>query len=109
MDNYALIKRDSQILKFSMYGFLKNLRFFEPYLIIYLLSFDISLFQIGILYSIREIITYIFEIPSGIIADQYGKKSELMMCFVFYIISFVFFFIGTKYSIIIIAMIFFGL
>ncbi|MEA3422756.1 MAG: MFS transporter [Bacillota bacterium] len=109
MKTYASIKKDPQIFKFSMYGFLKNLKFFEPYLIIYLLSFNISLFQIGILYSIREIITYIFEIPSGIIADQYGKKNELMLCFVFYIISFVLFFIGAKYSIIIIAMIFFGL
>ena len=109
MKTYASIKKDPQIFKFSMYGFLKNLKFFEPYLIIYLLSFNISLFQIGILYSIREIITYIFEIPSGIIADQYGKKNELMLCFVFYIISFVLFFIGAKYSIIVIAMIFFGL
>ena len=82
------------------YGLLKNLRFFEPYLYIYLLSLNIDLFHIGILFSIREIIIYIFEIPSGIIADEYGKKKELMICFLFYIISFVFFFVGGNFFII---------
>lgn len=109
MDTYKVIKKDPLIFKFSLYGFLKNLKFFEPYLLIYLLSFNISLFQIGILYAIKESIIYLFEIVSGIIADQYGKKNELMICFVFYIVSFVLFFIGGNYNIFVIAMIFFGL
>ncbi len=103
------IIKDPQIWKFCFYGLLKNLKFFEPYLYLYLLSIGINLFQIGLLFSVREIITYIFEIPSGILADQYGKKTELLICFVFYIISFVFFFIGGNFGIILIGMIFFGL
>lgn len=103
------IKKDKQIWKFSFYGLLKNLKFFEPYLLIYLLSMDMNLLKVGILYSIREIITYIFEVPSGIFADNYGKKRELMICFTFYMISFVFFFIGTNFYILAIAFIFFGL
>jgi len=85
---HSMIKQDFQIRKFGYYGLLKNLQFFEPYLYVYLLSLDIDLFQIGILIAIREIITYIFEIPSGIFADYYGKKTELVICFVFYIASF---------------------
>lgn len=103
------LKNDPMIKKFSLYGLLKNLKFFEPYLIIYLLSFNISLLNIGFLYSIREIIIYIFEVPSGIIADHYGKKNELMLCFLFYIVSFLLFFIGSTFYIFIIAMIFYGL
>ena len=103
------IKKDPIIRKFSLYGLLKNLKFFEPYLIIYLLSFNISLLNIGFLYSIREIIIYIFEVPSGIIADHYGKKNELMMCFLFYIASFLLFFIGSSFYLFTIAMIFYGL
>lgn len=106
---YKDIKRDNQIWKFCFYGLLKNLKFFEPYLLIYLLGMGYSLFKIGILISIRETITYIFEIPSGIFADNYGKKKELLICFTFYIISFVFFFIGNNFYILTIAMIFFGL
>ena len=109
MDTYNEIKKDRQIWKFCFYGFFKNLRFFEPYLLIYFMSMKLNLFHIGILFSIREIITYIFEIPSGIIADNYGKKRELLMCFTFYIISFVFLFLGENMGILIIGMIFFGL
>lgn len=103
------IKKDLQIWKFCAYGFLKNLKFFEPYLLIYLIGNGVSLFSIGILYAIREGVTYVFEIPSGVIADNYGKKKELMTCFVFYIISFLLFFYGTDFPVLVLAMIFFGL
>ncbi|GAA0181498.1 tetracycline efflux MFS transporter TetA(P) [Clostridium sediminicola] len=106
---YSEIKKDKQIWKFCFYGFFKNLRFFEPYLFIYLISMGMNLFQVGTLISIREIIIYVFEIPSGIFADNYGKKRELMICFTFYIISFVFFFIGSNYFILVMGMIFYGL
>jgi len=106
---YKQIKKDRQIWKFSFYGFLKNLKFFEPYLLIYLLSLGMNLFNIGVLYAIREAIVYIFEVPSGIIADTYGKKKELMLCFTFYIISFVIFFFAVNFYMLAGAMIFFGL
>ena len=83
-----------QVVKFSMYGFLKNLRFFEAFLIIYMLSHDMNLFKIGILFAVREAIIYIFEIPSGVLADRFGKKNELVLCFLFYIFSVLFFYIG---------------
>lgn len=103
------IKKDSLIWKFCFYGFFKNLKFFEPYLIYYLMSLDISLLKIGWLYAIREIIIYVFEIPSGVIADYYGKKTELQICFVFYMMSFVGFAIASNMIVISIAMILFGL
>ena len=109
-DIHELIKINNQIKKFCLYGFLKNLRFFEPYLYIYLIQVvHLNLFQIGTLFSIRGIIIYLFEVPSGIFADQYGKKTELMICFIFYIASFFFFFLGGSYAIVAVAMIFFGL
>ncbi|HCL90621.1 MAG TPA: hypothetical protein DHW70_04815 [Candidatus Atribacteria bacterium] len=109
-DVHELIKKNNQIKKFCLYGFLKNLRFFEPYLYIYLIQVvHLNLFQIGTLFSIRGIIIYLFEVPSGIFADQYGKKTELMICFIFYIVSFFFFFLGGSYTIVAIAMILFGL
>ena len=100
----------SQITKFGFYGFLKNLKFYDPYLLFYLtIIANLSLLQVGLLYSIREIIIYVFEIPSGVIADRFGKKNELVMCFVFYIISFLIFYFATTYWMFIIAMILFGL
>ncbi len=103
------ILKDIQIKKFCAYGFLKNLKFFEPYLIIYLMGNNVNLFQIGILIAIREVIVNIFEIPSGIIADYFGRKKEMYFCFSFYIISFVFFFFLDSFTVAIFGMIFFGL
>lgn len=98
-----------QITKFSLYGLLKNLRFFEPFMLIYFLDLSLNLFHIGILFSIREIIIYIFEIPSGVIADRYGKKTENKFCFLFYITSFILFFIATGFVGFVFAMALFAL
>lgn len=106
---YLDIKKDRLIWKFCFYGFFKNLKFFEPYLFIYLLSKGLDFFHIGLLYSIREAFKYIFEVPSGIIADNYGKRNELLVCFIFYIFSFVLFFLGNGFILISIGMAFFGL
>lgn len=99
----------TQIFKFGLYGLLKNLRFFEPYMIIYFLLSGLNLFYVGLLFSIREIIIYIFEIPSGVIADRYGKKTELVICFLFYIFSFFIFFIADSFWMFAAAMSFFAL
>lgn len=104
----AIIK-DTQIKKFSAYGFLKNLTFFEPYLLVYLMGNGISLLEIGILISIKEIMVNVFEVPSGIIADYFGRKKELCTCFLFYIISFIFFSLSTSFLLAAVAMGFFGL
>ncbi len=101
--------KNLQLIKFGFYGFFKNLRFFDPVLLIYLYSFGLTAFHIGILYAIREAIIYIFEIPSGVFADRYGKKTELIICFVFYIASFLIFAIGTAFWVFVIAMVLFGL
>ena len=106
---YGVINKDKQIIKFCFYGFFKNLKFFEPYLFIYLASFDINLFQFGILFSISQITVYIFEIPSGVYADRVGKRKTLCLSFIFYIISFIIFFFGKSFILFVPAMIIFGL
>jgi MFS family permease len=103
------ILKDSQIRKFEAYGFLKDLKFFEPYLIVFLVGKNINLFEIGILISIREIIINVFEIPSGIIADTYGRKNELCLCFIFYMVAFALFFFISGFVIACVAMVFYGL
>lgn len=109
MDVYQEIKKDRLILKFSFYGFFKNLKFFEPYLLIYLYALGYDLFLIGILMSIRATITYVFEVPSAIVADIFGKRNTLLLSFVFYMTSFVFYFLATNFFVLSIGMIFFGL
>ncbi len=109
LNAYNEINKDWNIKKFSLYGLLKNLKFFEPYLLIYLTGNDLTLLQIGLLFSIREIIINVFEIPSGIIADYFGRKKELYVCFLFYILSFIMFFLSKSFGGAAVAMMFFGL
>ncbi|MCD4832723.1 MAG: MFS transporter [Bacteroidales bacterium] len=104
-----VFKKDKQYYKFCFYGFLKNLRFFEPFLILFFLDKNITFLQIGTLYAIREVFINILEIPSGIIADVFGRKKSLIVSFLFYIISFLIFFTSDSYYIFIIAIIFYAI
>ena len=82
------ITKDFQYYKFCSYGFLRNLRFFEAFLILFLIQKGFSYTSVGILYAIREISANILEIPSGIAADVLGRKKTLITSFFAYIISF---------------------
>lgn len=103
------IIKDKQYFKFCLYGFLKNLRFFEPFLIIFFLQKDLTYLEIGTLYAIREIAINLFEIPSGIIADAFGRRLTLASTFLIYIISFLLFFIGEGYLLFAAAMLLYAL
>jgi MFS family permease len=67
-------------------------------LLIYLGDSDFPLLTIGTLFLVQEVFTYLFEIPSGILADKFGRKNELLLCFLFYVSSFVLYFIGFSLS-----------
>jgi len=97
--------KDIQYYRFCFYGFLKNLRFFEAFLILFFLDKGLTFLEIGILYSIREIMINIIEIPTGILADSFGRRRTMIFAFVFYIISFIVFYLSGSYILFIIAMV----
>lgn len=103
------IKKNKQYYKFCFYGFLKNLRFFEPFLILFFLGKELSFFEIGILYAIREIFINVFEIPSGIFADAFGRRKTLASSFIIYIIAFIIFYFGYDFVLFAFAMIMYAL
>lgn len=103
------ITKDLQYYKFCAYGFLKNLRLFEPFLILFFLDSGLTFLQIGVLYSIREIARNILEIPAGILADSLGRKRTMISSFVMYIFSFVAFYLGEVYVAFITAMLLYAL
>ncbi len=91
-------KRDYQFYRFCAYGFLKNLRFFDIFLLLYLRESGLNFTLIGTLYAIREGVANVMEIPSGIASDTYGRKYTLMFSFVLYILSFVLMYYGSSFS-----------
>ncbi|MEE8442065.1 MAG: MFS transporter, partial [Spirochaetia bacterium] len=101
--------RNLQYAKFSAYGFLKNLRFFEPFLVLFFLEKGISFLEIGALYAIREIAINVLEIPSGAMADALGRRRTMIVSFIGYLISFVIFWRAESMPIFVVAMLAFSL
>jgi MFS family permease len=97
--------RNTQFYKFCAYGFLKNLRFYEPFLMLFFLEKGLSFLQIGTLYAAREVCVNIVEIPSGVIADSLGRKRSMAVSFISYILSFLVFFAADSYWVLFLAMI----
>ncbi len=90
--------RDRQFYRFSAYGFLKNLRFFEPFIILYFREAGFSFLNIGILFAIREISTVLLEVPTGLVADIGGRKISMIFSMAAYIVSFLTFFFFPSYA-----------
>jgi len=105
----ARFRKDLQYYKFSLYGFLKNLKFFDPFLLLFFLEKGLGYPQIGTLYAIREVTRNIFEVPSGILADAMGRRKAMIACFMFYIASFVVFGLTSGFAAFIGAMLLFSL
>ncbi len=77
------------LFRFSLYGFLKNQRYFEPFLVLAFLEKGLSFFVIGLLIASRELWVNLLELPSGVVADLYGRRRSMMTSFIAYIASFV--------------------
>ena len=97
------------LFRFSLYGFLKNQTYFEPFLILAFLEKDLSFFQIGILIGFREVCINIFEIPSGAVADLYGRRRSMIFSFLAYIASFLVFGYSASFAALFLAMFAFAL
>jgi MFS family permease len=99
----------TMIKRFSLYGFLKNQRYFEPFIILFFLNQGLSYTQIGFLIAFRELFINLMEIPSGAVADLFGRRRSMVLSFVSYIISFAIFGFSRYYWHLFIAMFFFAI
>ncbi len=100
--------RNPMLFRFSLYGFLKNQQYYDPFIILAFLEKGMSFFQIGLLVGIRELSVAVMEVPSGVIADLYGRRRSMIFSFFCYIVSFVLFAMGTTFWQLAIAMVFFA-
>jgi len=97
------------IKRFSLYGFLKNQRYFEPFIILFFLQQGLSFTQIGFLIGFRELLVNLVEIPSGAVADLFGRRRSMILSFASYIISFAIFGFSQAYGHFFVAMFFFAI
>ena len=79
------------LFRFCLYGFLKNQRYFEPFLMLVFLQQGLNYLVIGLLIACRTATVNLLEIPSGVLADAWGRRACMISSFVAYIISFLMF------------------
>lgn len=102
------IPRDRMYHKFRLYGFLKNLRFFDPFIILFFREMGLSFLEIGALFSIRELATNILEVPTGVVADAFGRRKAMLASFSSYILSFLIFYFAPGFWTYALAMVLFA-
>ncbi len=98
----------SMLFRFCLYGFLKNQRYFEPFFMLALLSHGLSFFEIGLLVAARSLTLNLLEIPSGAIADHWGRRSSMIGSFSAYIASFLLFAFASHLGLLVLAMVLYG-
>ncbi len=96
------------LFRFSLYGFLKNQRYFEPFLTLAFLDKGLSFFAIGLLIAFREITVNLLEVPTGAIADVCGRRRSMIFSFLAYIASFLVFGFADDWPLLAAGMFLFG-
>ncbi|MCK5131301.1 MAG: MFS transporter [Candidatus Sabulitectum sp.] len=94
--------------RFSLYGFLKNQKYYEPFLLLVFLEKGLSFFQIGLLIAFRELSVTLMEIPSGALADSHGRRLCMAGSMAGYIVSFIVFGFSSSFPLLFLAMFFFA-
>jgi len=96
------------IFRFSLYGFLKNQRYFEPFLFLAFLEKGLDFTDIGILIAVRELTTNLLEIPSGAVADVISRRFSMILSFGAYIVAFTTLGYASDMNLLYLGMLFFG-
>ena len=98
------------LFQFSLYGFLKNQQYYAPFeMLFFLLVLKEDFFKVGLLVGYREVLVNVFEVPSGAVADVYGRRRSMMFSFCAYIVAFGLFAFSSRLWHLLVAMTFFSL
>ena len=96
------------LFRLSLYGFLKNQRYFEPFMLLAFMQKGLSFAMIGLLFGFREICINVMELPTGAVADVAGRRKSMILSFVSYSISFAIFGLSGAVWMLFAAMFFFS-
>jgi len=99
----------SNIWKYYTFNFLDMFVLFLPFIVYYFQELGFSLGKIAILQSAMAITLFLFEIPSGYIADKFGRKNSLILSSLFQVISVLVLFTAQTYYMLILSHILLGL
>lgn len=103
-------KHELRILwPFYLDSLLSPMLFFAPaFWIVYFADFGFSMLQIGTLIAAAPLFSLIFEIPTGAIADLYGRKVSVLLGFFLAAISFIFLYFSNSFYTLLFSFAFLG-
>lgn len=104
-NNDDLLKLESNIWKMYLYMVLYSLMFFTPVIVLFYQDNGLSLTQIMLLQSIASILFVILEVPSGYIADLFGRKKALTTTGIFASLAMFAFAVSTTFYYFLVAVI----
>ena len=90
-------KLNKNIINNYIFIFLSNLNLPHGLWMIYLAIKGMSLVQLGILEGIFHITSFLMEVPTGIIADVYGRKTSRLIGRILFLISLLLLFIANSF------------
>ncbi|KAL0232350.1 hypothetical protein PCE1_002691 [Barthelona sp. PCE] len=102
-------RHSKMIVRFCLYGLLKNQRYFDAFKTLSWLSKGLSFAQIGIMQGFSSLIVNLLEVPTGVIADVTSRRWSLVIGFWAYIISFIGFGLFSNFYIMLGCMFFYAL
>lgn len=102
------MKNDKNINKMFVYIFWGSLFFERSIWMIYLTSSGLSLLQISLLQVLLNIAMFVFEVPSGVLADKFSKKKVIILGHVFIIIYFLTMLDPSNFYMLVVGFIAFG-
>lgn len=71
--------RFNEVTKLSLMNFFLNLFFLSPIVVFFYQQRGLNYFQILALESVLVLFIFLFEVPTGIFADKFGRKKSIIM------------------------------
>jgi MFS family permease len=100
---------ESNIKKYYAYKFVRNISFWLPIFVLFFLDKGINYTQIMFFAVGQAIFQIIFEVPSGVFADFFGRKKTLIVSSILSIFFFSFLYFGSNFYLFMVGYIFLGL
>ena len=76
--------------RFCAYAICHNMRLYEPFFVLFLLlGMNLPIAQVGLLLGYQRLVWAVLEIPGGIITDRYGRRTCLILSFIFNLTAYV--------------------
>lgn len=88
---------ESNIKKYYFYNFFKTFSFWLPIFVLYFLDAGLTYAQLFSLSAVTAAFNILFEIPSGVFADYFGRKKSLVISAVLKVICMFFYFFGDNF------------